>query len=208
MMDDTDRSFLVAEENIAEYEGYLFEPEYSPDEIRQRREQQQAALASSAIVASERSRADSSWWCSCQHCPQQRTEVESLCCQEWNRGQFLLREAEEMEDGSELSCLNQHSSFQAHLDRGVLETFFHLERINWRKQRRSQGPGGQLSNRQLRLVGYRIILEWVLRGERLGRHNRAVLPACVVDAVRQRYPSPDGQYTGFLEVREAAEGIE
>ena len=39
-MDDTDRDFLVAEElNADPFEGYLFEPEYSPAELRQRREQ-------------------------------------------------------------------------------------------------------------------------------------------------------------------------
>lgn len=61
--------------------------------------------------------------------------------------------------------------------------------------------------RQNRLVGYRILLEWALHGERLGRHRRIVLPACIVQAVRQRFPSTDGQYRGFVEVNEAFEGV-
>ena len=55
-MDDTDRDFLVAEElNADPFEGYLFEPEYSPAEVRQRREQQQqAAPDGDASVAADR----------------------------------------------------------------------------------------------------------------------------------------------------------
>ncbi len=51
--------------------------------------------------------------------------------------------------------------------------------------------------RQYRLVAYRVILEWALKGERLGRGNRAVLPSCVVWAVRNAFPSPTGEYVGF-----------
>ena len=38
--------------------------------------------------------------------------------------------------------------------------------------------------RQYRLTVYRYFLEWILQGERLGRGNRLVLPACVVQAIR------------------------
>lgn len=103
------------------------------------------------VAVAVRSPFYSRWWCSCRHCPPQHTKVESLCGQDWDHGQFLLREAEEMEVGATLSCLNQHSGFYSHLDKGVLEKFFfsHLERINWRKPRRSQGSAGQISNRQV-----------------------------------------------------------
>ncbi len=56
---------------------------------------------------------------------------------------------------------------------------------------------------QYRLVSYRIVLEWVLRGEQLGRGNRRPLPSCVVTAIRQRYPSATGNYAGFKEAEDA-----
>ncbi|KAL1250508.1 hypothetical protein QQF64_018304 [Cirrhinus molitorella] len=65
------------------------------------------------------------------------------------------------------------------------------------------GPDGQLSLDQYRLVSYRIIMEWALKGETLGRGNRKPLPSCVVAAIRQKYPSESGVYVGFQEAEEA-----
>lgn len=56
---------------------------------------------------------------------------------------------------------------------------------------------------QSRLVSYRIIMEWALKGERLGRSNRKPLPSCVVGAIRQRFPSESGVYAGFQEAEDA-----
>lgn len=50
--------------------------------------------------------------------------------------------------------------------------------------------------RQYRLVAYRVVLEWALKGQPLGRGNRLALPSCVVWAVRDAFPSTTGQYGG------------
>jgi len=58
---------------------------------------------------------------------------------------------------------------------------------------------------QNRLVCYRIVLEWALEGETLGRGNRKPLPSCVVGTIRQRYPSDSGVSVGFQEIHEAVD---
>ncbi|RXN22568.1 myosin heavy fast skeletal muscle-like protein [Labeo rohita] len=56
---------------------------------------------------------------------------------------------------------------------------------------------------QYRLVAYRMVTEWALKGEKLGKGHIRVLPSCVVDLIRTKYPSPNGQYQGFKESEEA-----
>ena len=53
--------------------------------------------------------------------------------------------------------------------------------------------------RQCRLASYRIVLDWLLKGETLGKGTRIIHPSCVVSAIRRAFPSADGRYRGFLE---------
>ncbi|KAG5278390.1 hypothetical protein AALO_G00098460 [Alosa alosa] len=90
---------------------------------------------------------------------------------------------------------------------GVLETYFRIPKVNWKRHPKPTGPNGRLSVKQFRLTAYSHFLEWVLQGERLGRGRCVVLPACVVQAIRQKYPAPDGQYCGHQEVEDAQEEL-
>lgn len=58
--------------------------------------------------------------------------------------------------------------------------------------------------RQSRLTAYRQFVCWMLRGDKLGKGNRVVIPACVVNAIRKKFPEPSEHYIGF---RSAIENI-
>ncbi len=53
-----------------------------------------------------------------------------------------------------------------------------------------------ISFRKYRYTAYRNLVLWAWG--RVGKHNRIPLPSCVLSAIRERYPSADGQYTGHL----------
>ncbi|CAL8395173.1 unnamed protein product [Boreogadus saida] len=80
-------------------------------------------------------------------------------------------------------------------------------KVNWKRQPKPAGRNGCLSTEQYRLTSYRHFLEWILQGERLGRGNRLVLPACVVQAIRANYPTQDGQYRGYQETVDAQDEL-
>lgn len=43
---------------------------------------------------------------------------------------------------------------------------------------------------------------------KLGRHCRKVIPACIVQKIREKWPEPSGQYVGFVDVNDDGETIE
>ncbi|GLD47922.1 P2X purinoceptor 7-like protein [Lates japonicus] len=51
-------------------------------------------------------------------------------------------------------------------------------------------------NRQRRKAAYRRFVEW--KYESLGSRNREVIPSCCVWKIRNCFPDPQGQYTGFI----------
>ena len=67
-------------------QGYLYEPEYSEEELRRIEEEAAAAAAEQALpVAEEPDRAGVNWWCTCLLCSPMETHKESLCCSEFQR---------------------------------------------------------------------------------------------------------------------------
>ncbi len=155
----------MAEDEAFAFEGHpcLFEPEYTDEELRemdlQRAERERASVAAAApeAAAESRDRRTGDWWCRCGNCKAMETEEECFCCREWD---LVIPQMQELEldasfqsldvSGQSTSrdvCITEHQDFVPHLNRGVLETFFLVEKINWKKRPRPAGPNGQLSMR-------------------------------------------------------------
>ncbi|XP_039650889.1 uncharacterized protein LOC120555826 [Perca fluviatilis] len=181
------------------FEGrpYLFEPEYTDEELQIMEENRRAAEEAAEIteIPDTPNRCAGDWWCSCGQCQPMATEEECLCCRESDVFRQCL-------ENSEACCVTAMDDFPALINPAVVRTFFNVPKINWKRRPVPEGPDGQLSAKQCRLVAYRIVLEWGLQGERLGRKERRVMPSCVVTTIRTKYPSPTGDYRGFQEAEE------
>ncbi|CAL8342984.1 unnamed protein product [Merluccius merluccius] len=149
-MEDWDFDEVMVETGVR---GYLYEPQYSDEQLRAMEEQEAAEAAAATAEAGDlpavdeepamaRARAD--WWCLCSHCAPMDTEQESVCCREFQRCQFLLDEIKESEDDTDV-CVVDHPSFAPHMDSGVLETYFRIPKAI---RERYPAPDGQYCGHQ------------------------------------------------------------
>ena len=110
-------------------------------------------------------------WSNCGHCVAMPTQLENRCCTRAIR-----------------PCISTVPLFQQLvLDGNVLniamryrEDFLVLNNVR--------------NNENFRHAAYQQYILW--QHGRLGRGNRRVIPSCCVTAIRTRYPSPNGIYTG------------
>ncbi|XP_078697818.1 uncharacterized protein LOC144925608 [Branchiostoma floridae x Branchiostoma belcheri] len=134
-------------------------------------------------------------WCRCGNCRQMKTVHECVCCHD-------LTEAEEKGVSvcggpGDLSCLIGHDRFYSAV---IAE-----EVLSWQIMARAMDTTGEefsdpITNRAYRFQAYRQVT-YFLHG-RLGKSFRRVIPSCAVWAIRDKYPSPDGTYKGFLHADE------
>ena len=52
-----------------------------------------------------------------------------------------------------------------------------------------------------RFTAYRQYTAWSHYFERLGRGKRVIIPACVIKQIRDTFPSSDGVYKGFRDLK-------
>ncbi|XP_062599370.1 P2X purinoceptor 7-like [Saccostrea cucullata] len=120
--------------------------------------------------------------CECGFCEVMRTSIECICCAEVSLIQRICQDCN-------LECITQHQTFIDNcLNERVLE-------VNLHEYIQMEGPldDNEPTNEVLRHIAYRRFVFWVWH--RLGRGNRKVLPSCVVNKIRDRFPSE--YYTGF-----------
>ena len=96
--------------------GYLFEPEYTEEELVQqeieRAERERRAMERTEQDGEERQRVDSTW-CSCENCKIMPTVEESYCCHEWNLVEMQLADLTE-EAAADCVCITTHPEYSLH----------------------------------------------------------------------------------------------
>ena len=109
-------------------------------------------------------------WCKCGKCTIMDTDEENICCKRQ-------------------SCITLYRHFfNICLDQQVLVVAIH-QRSDIRAETICYSP------ESFRKAAYRQYILW--KYKKLGRGNRRVCPSCVVNCIREWYPSPNGQYMGF-----------
>ena len=111
-------------------------------------------------------------WCRCTKCQNMPLPMENVCCRQ-------------------RCCITTLEFFETSmLDINVLTIAIHSRCDDY-------GDDPLFTPAEYRKAAYRQYIIW--QHTYLGRGNRKVILSCVVWAIRNRYPAPDGQYLGFKE---------
>ncbi|XP_050399978.2 P2X purinoceptor 7-like [Patella vulgata] len=161
---------------------YQFEPPARRDQFNNNDSSENDSSSSSDASEAEGQLHDVTYWCSCGHCLQMQVPRDRKCCKD------CLQCVEKM---GQRSCICQHEGFLAKcLNPHVLEVSFY-EYIE------QQGPVGddEPIHEVYRYIAYRRFTRWIWHI--LGKKNRKVIPSCVVNKIRETFPSSSETYTGF-----------
>lgn len=114
-------------------------------------------------------------WCKCGRCVQSADQkpVERVCCRR-THGMCILQKETQLRD-----ILRPHV---VRADHGA-------------DQLRRRFDRWQFENHNMRFQAYSHTVAHLIGGT--GAGNRVVVPACVVGLIHQRWPSPDGVYSGL-----------
>ena len=84
------------EELLGSNEPYLYEPEYTDEELREmdaERERASVETAPTGAAVENRDRTSGDWWCQCRECIKMQTD-KCFCCREWD---LVIPQIQEME---------------------------------------------------------------------------------------------------------------
>ncbi|XP_076084320.1 P2X purinoceptor 7-like [Mytilus galloprovincialis] len=166
--------------------AYNFEPELTVQELEDRN---RAALASSEAVVQTLDE-----WYECGNCQEMPSLEENVCCRVSDLVLPSLKDH---------NCITMHHSYDTLILNSDVLALAYIQMMMYKGQQ-GRAPE-ELSNRQSRLVAYRQFICWMLKGEKLGKGRRVVIPSCVVKDIRDSFPENNNDYTGFqaaIDVRE------
>lgn len=117
-------------------------------------------------------------WCVCGNCREMETDMERKCC------------------GMEPeNCISRLQAFQMYCLNDEILRIHRNYRFDLTAMGRGRGEPGQ-DNKEFRFAAYRSFIYW--HHGALGPRNRQVIPSCCVWRIRDKWPSPTDQYTGFI----------
>ncbi|XP_069841380.1 uncharacterized protein [Dendropsophus ebraccatus] len=132
-------------------------------------------------IADVEGRLENNGWCKCSHCRVMPSVEESICCHEF-AAINTYRESYER--------VSLHPQFLL-----MVVDDYHLQHYLSMSDRVTTNIMRRDGNRNYRWIAYRSFSALIYGY--LGDGNRVPIPSCVVNAIRVKYPSPDGQYIGF-----------
>lgn len=128
-------------------------------------------------------------WCFCGNCSLMKTRFECYCCHESEIIKNMLGNNE---------CITEHVSFESVIiNIDTLKTARYHMLLNEKYSHARQTLLKEESNRVWRHVAYTQFVYWVNSWMPLGKKKRKVIPACVVNKIRDEFPESDHNYVGF-----------
>lgn len=111
-------------------------------------------------------------------------EIENLCCHE---------QTEVFSHKKDYPCITKHPGFaEICLARYMLDVVY----VHYRRDYGKRGVHPKALHRRFRYTAYRQFVMWTWG--RLGPDVRVPIPSCVVNCIRQAFPSEGQDYTGFM----------
>ncbi|WAR18486.1 hypothetical protein MAR_033417 [Mya arenaria] len=172
-------------------QAYRFEPQRDTDDENSETDgdTDEESLQDHNIIGNDRV-GNVGAWCLCGCCSDMQKEIDCLCCRE-----LVAINGKENNEQIQLDCICNHPKFSTLcLDRDVLG----VAAITVSAMMGTFLPV-PVTDTFFRLTAYRQFTLWIYG--KLGRHNRRVVPACVVNKVRLQFPNLDGRdnFVGFEE---------
>ena len=123
--------------------------------------------------------------CTCENCVQTQNDFEQACCQDNSAmiGNKL---------GTEKRIARTSAFRDVCLNVNVLEAALGT----WRT---FTDNALNISNKSYRFIAYRQYISWVYGWQ--GKDVRRIIPACVVNTIRDTFPAQDGIYVPFADVQ-------
>ena len=131
-------------------------------------------------------------WCTCGRCIEMNTEQECTCCRESSRICSMI--------GTALPCVTEGEMFKAIiLTQTGLDYSRYLYSVSIKDDaERERYLQRSVGNKEYRHLAYKSFVN-LIGSQFHGKSVRYLLPACVVNTIRQHYPNPEGiPYSGFV----------